>query len=80
MGWRAGARSGGYGTGVVRLAAHGQIRRHGVRSLAEQTVEELGGRWSILHRQKQDHVRLNDMMERLPSTEGDDQDELLNRI
>lgn len=51
-----------------------------MRSLAEQTVEELGGRWSILHRQKQDHVRLNDMMERLPSTEGDDQDELLNRI
>jgi hypothetical protein len=51
-----------------------------VRSLAGQTLEELGGRRSILHRQKQDHVRLDGKLERLPDTSGDERDELLNRI
>jgi hemerythrin superfamily protein len=51
-----------------------------VRSLADQTVEELGGRWSILHRQKQDHVELDTLLERLPDTSGEERDELLNRI
>ena len=51
-----------------------------MRSLAVQTVEELGGRWSILHRQKQDHVRLDGMLGRLPDTAGDEREELLNRI
>jgi hemerythrin superfamily protein len=51
-----------------------------VRSLGDQTVEELGGRWSILHRQKQDHVRLDRLLERLPDTSGEERDELLNRI
>jgi hypothetical protein len=51
-----------------------------VRSLGEQTVEELGGRWSVLHRQKQDHVKLDSMLERLPDTSGEERDELLNRI
>ena len=51
-----------------------------MRSLAVQTVEELGGRWSILHRQKRDHIKLNGMLERLPDTSGDEREELLNRI
>lgn len=51
-----------------------------MRSLADQTVEELGGRRSILHRQKQDHARLDTLLERLPDTSGDDRDEQINRI
>jgi hypothetical protein len=51
-----------------------------LRSLAAQTVEELGGRRSILHRQKQDHARLDGMLERLPDTSGDEREQLLNRI
>lgn len=51
-----------------------------MRSLADQTVEELGGRRSILHRQKQDHVKLDEMLERLPDSSGDQRDELLNGI
>lgn len=51
-----------------------------MRSLADQTVEELGGRRSILHRQKRDHVKLAGMLESLSVTSGDEQDELLNRI
>jgi hemerythrin superfamily protein len=57
-----------------------EIRRYVVRSLADQTVEELGGRRSILHRQKRDHVKLDRMLERLPDTSGNEQDELLDRI
>jgi hypothetical protein len=51
-----------------------------MKSLAGQTVEELGGRRSILHRQKQDHIKLDRMLERLPATRGDEQDELINRL
>jgi hemerythrin superfamily protein len=51
-----------------------------VRSLADQTVEELGGRRSVLTRQKQDHIKLDQMLDRLPSTSGDAREELLNRI
>ena len=51
-----------------------------MRSLADQTVEELGGRRSIFHRQKQDHVELDTMLERLPDTFGEAREELLNRI
>jgi Hemerythrin HHE cation binding domain len=51
-----------------------------VRSLRDQTVEELGGRRSILHRQKQDHVKLHKMLERLPDCGGEERTELLNRI
>jgi hemerythrin-like domain-containing protein len=51
-----------------------------MRSLADQSVEELGGRRSILHRQTQDHIKLNRMLERLPTTSDDEQDELLHRL
>jgi hypothetical protein len=51
-----------------------------VRSLADQTVDELGGRWSILNRQKQDHIKLDRMLNQLPDVSGEAEDELLNRI
>ncbi len=51
-----------------------------MRSLADQTVEELGGRWSILTLQKRDHVKLDELLEQLPATSGEEQEELLNRI
>lgn len=51
-----------------------------MRSLADQTAEELGGRRSILCRQKQDHVKLDRMLSRLPTTSGEERDELLNQI
>jgi hypothetical protein len=51
-----------------------------VRSLAGQTDDELGGRWSILTLQKRDHIRLDTMLDRLPATTGQEQEELLNRI
>lgn len=51
-----------------------------MRSLADQTVAELGGRWSILTLQKRDHVKLDQMLEQLPDTEGEEQEELLNRV
>ncbi|HWM03810.1 MAG TPA: hemerythrin domain-containing protein [Actinophytocola sp.] len=41
--------------------------RHG--SIADQTVEQLGGRRSILARQRADHVRLTRLMERARVTE-----------
>lgn len=49
-------------------------------SLSDQSVEELGGRWSILHRQKRDHARLDRLLERLNHTEGVEQDAVLNRV
>jgi hemerythrin superfamily protein len=51
-----------------------------VRSLRDQTAEELGGRRSILHRQKQDHLKLDKMLERLPDCAGEERAELVNRI
>ena len=51
-----------------------------MRSLADQSPEELGGRWSILNRQRNDHSRLDRILDRLPATSGDERDELLNRI
>ncbi len=51
-----------------------------MRSLADQSIEELGGRRSVLHRQKRDHVKLDRMLARLPTASDDELDELLNRI
>jgi hypothetical protein len=51
-----------------------------VRSLAEQTDEEMGGTWSVLTRQKRDHVELDAMLRELESGSADGQPEVLNRI
>jgi hypothetical protein len=49
-------------------------------SIASQTTAELGGRLSILVRQREDHIRLERMLEQLDLTHGVALDELLNRI
>lgn len=50
-------------------------------SLADQDTQQLGGRWSILARQKQDHVRLARLLDELAATEpGGQQDRVLHKI
>lgn len=51
-----------------------------MRSLADQTDGELGGRWSVLVRQKRDHVRLDRLLERVLATSGTEQEDVLHRI
>ncbi len=51
-----------------------------MRSLADQTEQELGGRWSVLSRQKRDHVRLDRLLEELGHAEGAHQEDVLHRI
>lgn len=52
-----------------------------MRSLATQSDAELGGRLSVLVRQKRDHVALEDLLWRLEgSTRGPVQDEVLHRM
>ena len=49
-------------------------------TLAHQTTEQLGGRGSLLDRQKQDHVALDDLLGQLESAHGPVQDDVLQRI
>jgi hypothetical protein len=49
-------------------------------SIAQQSVAELGGESSVLVRQRQDHAELNRLFERLRSTEGAEQDEVLTAV
>ena len=49
-------------------------------SLAEQDVEQLGGRWSVLARQKREHVRLDELLHRLVGSTGDQQREVMTLI
>lgn len=51
-----------------------------MRSLAEQGVEELGGRWSVLAVQKRDHVALGRLLDELARTPPAEQGEVLRRI
>jgi len=51
-----------------------------MRSVAEQSVEELGGHISVLARQKRDHVKLNRLLEQLHRATGTDQERVLQRI
>jgi hemerythrin superfamily protein len=50
------------------------------RSIAEQTVEELGGPTSVLVRQRRDHVELDRLLHELDAAVGTGQDEVLRRI
>jgi hemerythrin superfamily protein len=50
------------------------------RSLAQQSVAELGGEGSVLARQRRDHVELDGLLRRLEATTGDDQDEVLTDL
>ncbi len=49
-------------------------------SLADQTENQLGGRWSILTRQKRDHVRLDRLLDQVLIRAGLEQEAVLNRI
>ena len=51
-----------------------------MRSLAEQDRRELGGRISVLVRQKRDHVQLDALLHELGRTRPEDQDDVLRRI
>jgi hemerythrin superfamily protein len=50
------------------------------RSIAEQTVEELGGPVSVLVRQRRDHVALDALLHELDEAVGAAQDDVLRRI
>src|SRR3954454_19216078 len=50
------------------------------RSIAEQTVDELGGRESVLVRQRADHVQLDRLLGELDAVTGPAQEDVLNRI
>ena len=49
-------------------------------TIADQTTEQLGGPGSLLARQRQDHVELDRLLDRLEQAEGADEDEVLQRI
>ena len=49
-------------------------------TIADQSTEQLGGRGSLLERQRQDHVELDRLLGRLEQAAGADQDEVLQRI
>jgi len=51
-----------------------------MRSIAEQHEDELGGRWSVLVRQKRDHQELERLLETLAATEPAQQPEVLQSI
>ena len=50
------------------------------RSIADQTVEELGGPGSVLARQRKDHIQLDRLLHELDGTSGAAQEEVLQRI
>lgn len=49
-------------------------------SLAHQDIRQLGGRRSVLHLQKQDHIRLDGLLERLGSLPAGEQGPVLRKI
>jgi hemerythrin superfamily protein len=51
-----------------------------VRSIAQQTVDELGGPGSVLVRQRDDHIELDRLLKELDGTTGAAQEEVLTRI
>ncbi len=50
------------------------------RSIAHQTVEELGGPASVLVRQRDDHVELDRLLHELDGTTGAEQERVLRKI
>ncbi|MDV8002741.1 hemerythrin domain-containing protein [Rhodococcus sp. IEGM 1408] len=50
-----------------------------MRSVSDQSLRDLGGRWSVLNRQKLDHVELDRLLERLERTRGAEQRRVLLR-
>ncbi|MCZ2821860.1 hemerythrin domain-containing protein [Modestobacter sp. VKM Ac-2977] len=50
------------------------------RSIADQTVEELGGPGSVFSRQRDDHAQLDRLLHELDGATGTDQERVLRRI
>jgi hypothetical protein len=50
------------------------------RSIADQTVEELGGTGSVLVRQRRDHIELDRLLQELDGAAGPRQEEILQRV
>ncbi len=50
------------------------------RSIAQQSVTELGGASSVLARQRRDHIELDGLLERVRGVSGPEQDAVLQRI
>ena len=50
-----------------------------MKSISEQTDDELGGAWSVLVRQRQDHLRLIRLLDDLTTASGRDQGVALRR-
>src|ERR1700709_1505885 len=63
----------------MAVVASGHLRGM-TRSIADQTVDELGGTGSVLVRQRRDHVELDRLLNQLDGVRGAEQEELLNRI
>ena len=51
-----------------------------MRSISEQTEADLGGAWSVLVRQKRDHVKLDGLLDEVLATSGSDRDAVLRRV
>jgi hypothetical protein len=51
-----------------------------MKSIAEQSVRELGGPGSVLTRLRREHVALDQMLQRLPAVSEQEQEELLTRL
>jgi hemerythrin superfamily protein len=51
-----------------------------VRSIADQTADELGGPGSVLVRQRNDHIELDRLLHELDGATGTAQEEVLHRI
>lgn len=49
-------------------------------SIAQQSVEQLGGEGSVLVRQRRDHERLDVLLQQVRATTGEEQDAVLNRV
>ena len=49
-------------------------------TISDQTTEQLGGRGSLLERQRQDHVELDRLLGRLEQSHGAEQDDVLQRL
>ena len=50
------------------------------RSIADQTVDELGGSGSVLVRQRRDHIELDRLLEELGGAAGPREEEILQRV
>src|SRR4051812_17086891 len=78
------ARTGGMpraGPGhTSRERRHPPEERPVPRSIAEQSVEELGGPGSVLVRQRRDHIELDRLLNDLDGATGAAQEEVLARI